>query len=80
MARKDLIGQSGQTIVEYIFMLSVMITLITSTLSWIKTRYLGDMTKCESAANKRTLLCKISTFVSDPGNGNKKFQYYPFKK
>lgn len=71
-------NQKGQTIVEYILMLLVMVTMITSLLTYIKSKYLGDLTKCETAANKRTLLCKINGILT-PAEGEKKFQYYRFK-
>jgi Flp pilus assembly pilin Flp len=79
MARASL-NQKGQTAVEYIFLIAVLAAVITSTLSLIKNRYLGDATKCVSAAQKKTLLCKINGLMSDNGLGKKKFQYYPFKK
>jgi Flp pilus assembly pilin Flp len=72
-------GESGQTAVEYILMLCVMVSIIVSILGMIKTQYLGNPQACESAANKKKLLCKISSFLTDSG-GNKHFQYYPFRK
>jgi Flp pilus assembly pilin Flp len=69
----------GQTAIEYILLLLVMVSIITSLLMMVKNRYLGNIEECEKAANKGTILCKISSYVSDSG-GNKRFQYYPFKK
>lgn len=77
--KKGVLGQGGQSAIEYILLLMVMVTLITSILSYVKTKFLGDPTKCESAANSKTLLCKIESYVR-PTGGNKPFQYFPFKK
>lgn len=76
---KSVKGQKGQTVVEYILMLLVMTTVITSTLAYIKNKYLGDATKCSQPAMKKALLCKINRIISPQGE-IKKFQYYPFKK
>ena len=73
-------GQKGQTVVEYILMLLVMASIITSILGFIRTRYLGDATKCDKPAFSKTLLCKINAIIQ-PSGGEKKFQFYPgFKK
>jgi uncharacterized protein (UPF0333 family) len=72
-------GQKGQTVLEYILMLLVMVSIITSILSYIRTKYLGDATKCDKPAYSKTLLCKINNIIQPHGNG-KKFQYYPIKK
>lgn len=77
--KEALIHEKGQTIIEYILLLLVMVTVITSLLSYIKTKYLGDATKCDKPANSKTLLCKINSIIEPHGN-EKKFQYYPFKK
>jgi hypothetical protein len=83
MARDSLIngtnGERGQTVVEYLLMLVVMATIITSILATIKTKYLGDATKCDKPAFSKTLLCKINTLIK-PNGETKKFQYWPFKK
>lgn len=71
--------QKGQTVVEYILMLLVMVSIITSILGYIKTKYLGDATKCDKPAYSKTLLCKINSII-EPHGTEKKFQYYPFKK
>lgn len=75
---QGLSDQSGQTVVEYILMLLVMVSIITSLLTYIKSKYLGDITKCSAANNKNTILCKINSLM-EPGGGQKKFQYYRFK-
>ena len=72
-------GEKGQSAVEYILLLMVMVTLITSLLSYVKTKYLGDPEKCNIPANSKTLFCKIQSYVR-PTGGNKPFQYFPFKK
>ena len=77
--RNSASNQKGQTAVEYMLMLAVMASIITSLLSYIRVHYLGDMTKCDSPANKKSLLCKINNIVA-PQGGNKRFQYVPFKK
>ena len=71
--------QKGQTVIEYLLMLLVMVSIITSIFGYIKTKYLGDATKCDKPQNAKTLLCKINSIVAPQGSG-KKFQYYPFKK
>lgn len=77
--KSTLSSNKGQTAVEYLLMLSVMATIITSILGIIKNNYLGDPTKCDKPANSKTLLCKINGILEPSGTG-KKFQYYPFKK
>ena len=85
MARVPLIqkklGDEGQTVIEYILMLLVMVTIITSLLGMIKNKYLGDATKCDKSGYSKTLLCKINAIISPNGTA-KKFQYYHlnFKK
>lgn len=69
----------GQTVVEYLLMLVVMATIITSILATIKNKYLGDPTKCDKPANAKTLLCKVNNLIKPTGE-DKKFQYWPFKK
>lgn len=79
MIRKALIDeQSGQTVVEYILLLLVMVTIITSLLTYIKIHYLGDPAKCDKSPNNQTILCKINSLM-EPKGGDKKFQYYRFK-
>lgn len=72
-------GQDGQTVVEYLLLLVVMATIISSLLMTIKNKYLGDATKCDNPAFSKTLLCKISNIIQ-PRATEKKFQYFPFKK
>lgn len=83
MARK-LVGDSlknekGQSAVEYLLLLVVMATVITSLLANMKNKYLGDATKCDNSANSRKLLCIINRYIS-PSDSEKKFQRFPFKK
>lgn len=86
MARKDVIrkkqqlGQKGQTVIEYIFMLAIMVSIIGSLLTLLKTYYLGDINKCVPGAKTKLILCKIQGYISGEGTGSKNFQYYGFKK
>ena len=77
--RNPIKDQKGQTAVEYILLLLVMVSIITSLLMYIKNKYLGNPEQCNTPANRNTLLCKISSYVS-PKDSGKPFQYYPFKK
>jgi len=72
-------NDDGQTVVEYLLLLVVMATIISSLIVTIKNRYLGDATKCDNPVNAKTLLCKINRLMS-PLPTEKRFQYYPFKK
>jgi Flp pilus assembly pilin Flp len=76
-------NEEGQTVVEYMLMLVVMVSIITSIMAKIKKQFIGDPLKCASAtgAAKKTLACKIN-MVLDPGSGGgqKRFQYTSFKK
>jgi hypothetical protein len=45
----------------------------------VKNKYLGNPEACESAAERKKLLCKINSYIQ-PTGGNKPFQYYPIKK
>lgn len=76
---KSLKSQKGQTAVEYILLLLVMVSIISSLLVYVKNKYLGDPEKCQTPANRNTILCKINSYVK-PTGGNKPFQYFPFKK
>lgn len=69
--------QAGQTAVEYIFLLAVVASVVTSIMGLIRTRYLGDISKCTPTSKQ--LLCKINTLIM-PMGGGKYFQYYPFHK
>jgi hypothetical protein len=71
--------QKGQTAVEYILLLLVMVSIISSLLVFVKNKYLGNPEECDRPANKNTLLCKFNSYVR-PTGGSKPFQYYPFKK
>ncbi len=72
-------NQKGQTAVEYILLLVVMASIISSLLIYVKNKYLGNAEECDKAANKGKILCKISSYIR-PTGGNKRFQYFPFKK
>ena len=74
-----LLSDKGQTAVEYILMLLMMTSIITSLTVYMKNKYLGDPEKCQTAAQRQLLLCKIDNFIN-PQAGNKRFQYFPFKK
>ncbi len=74
-----LFDQKGQTAIEYILLLLVMTSIITSIMMFIRTRYLGDPEQCVSPAQQQLLLCKINRILEPKGEG-KRFQYYPFKK
>lgn len=76
----DAKGQKGQTAVEYVLMLLVVASVISSFVIYIKRNYLGDVTKCDQAANRRTLLCRINYLIAPNTGGIKPLQYYPFKK
>ncbi len=73
------LDQKGQTAVEYILLLLVMTSIITSIMMFIRTRYLGDPEQCASPAQQKLILCKINNILNPKGEG-KRFQYYPFKK
>ena len=73
------LDKKGQTAVEYILLLLVMTSIITSLVVVLKNKYLGDPEKCATAAQKQQLLCKIDSYLN-PSGGSKNFQYFPFKK
>jgi len=77
--KKAVKNDKGQTVVEYLLLLVVMATIISSLIVTIKNRYLGDATKCDNPAMAKTLLCKINRLIS-PLPTEKRFQYFPFKK
>ncbi|MBY0415565.1 MAG: hypothetical protein K2Q18_15435 [Bdellovibrionales bacterium] len=72
-------NKKGQTAIEYLLLLLVMVSVITSLLVYMKKKYLGDIEKCNAPANKNTLLCKFASYVK-PTGGAKPYQYFPFKK
>ena len=71
--------KKGQTAIEYILLLLVMVSIISSLLVYVRTRYLGDPEKCDLPQNRKTILCKFNSYVK-PTKGMKPFQYFPFKK
>jgi len=73
-----LASKKGQAVIEYILLISAMVAIITSLMGYVKKKYFGDATKCDSQASKKTILCGIS-HAFNPG-GPKRFQYFPFKK
>lgn len=72
-------NKKGQTAVEYVLLLLVMVSIISSLLVYVRNKYLGDPEKCIQPQNRNTILCKINSYLK-PTGGNKPFQYYPFKK
>lgn len=72
-------NQKGQSAVEYILLLVVTVSIISSLLVYVRNKYLGNPEDCLKAANKTKLLCKINSYI-EPTGGQKPFQYYPFKK
>lgn len=79
MARSLVKNQAGQTAVEYIFMIAVVVTIITSLLSVIKNKYLGDLSNCQGA-NAQKFLCKINSLVAADESQPRRFMYYRFRK
>ncbi len=79
MARSIVANQRGQTAVEYIFLLAVVVTIITSLLSVIKSKYLGDMSNC-TGANSQKFLCKINNLMMSNEDQGRRFKYYQFRK
>ncbi len=81
MRKKILKNENGQTAVEYILMLVVAAALTTSFLNYIKTRYLGDGTKC-NGVNKNTLFCQIFRGINPNAGeeGRNQFRYYRLKR
>lgn len=76
------LGQKGQTAVEYILLLVVVVAIVTSFLSYMKTRYLGDVSKC-ATSSKGTLLCQVFRAVSPGeagGEGRDQFRYYRVRR
>ncbi len=72
-------NKKGQTAIEYVLLLLVMVSIISSLLVYVRNKYLGDPEKCFQPQNKNTILCKINSYLK-PTGGNKPFQYFPFKK
>lgn len=72
-------NKKGQTAIEYVLLLLVMVSIISSLLVYVRNKYLGDPEKCNLPQNRNTILCKINSYVK-PTGGNKPFQYFPFKK
>ncbi len=79
MARSLVNNQKGQTAVEYIFMIAVVVTIITSLLSVIKNKYLGDLSNCQGA-NSQKFLCKINVLLMADEAQPRRFMYYRFRK
>lgn len=80
LSMRPLKNSKGQTSIEYIMMIAVVATVITSLAGYIKNRFLGDALQCEKPQNSSKLLCKINALYSYNPNQVKRFKYYPFKK
>lgn len=80
MKKRSFGGENGQSAIEYVLLLLVVTSVITSLFVYIKRNHLGDLTKCQQGNNKRTLLCRINNIIQPDMTGNKPLQYYPFKK
>lgn len=72
-------NEKGQSAIEYILLLVVMVSIISSLLVYVRNKYLGNPEDCKGAANKVKILCKINSYL-EPTGGSKPFQYFPFKK
>ena len=74
-------NESGQTSVEYILMLAVMVTLITSLMGIAKDRILGNVENC--GAGTASLACslqRIVNFGSNPGDTENNFRYFTLRR
>lgn len=75
-------SQLGQTSVEYILLIMVVVTLITSLMGMVRTRYLGDTTKC-TTTSKNTLFCQVLRAVNPSGfegEGREQFRIYRLRR
>ncbi|OUR95310.1 hypothetical protein A9Q84_15845 [Halobacteriovorax marinus] len=50
-------NENGQTAVEYILLLAVMVAIMTSILATVRTRILGDSANCTPAS--RSVICNF---------------------
>lgn len=77
-----LFGQLGQSSVEYILLILVVVTLITSLMGMVRTRYLGDTTKC-TTTSRNTLFCQVLRVVNPAGfdgEGREQFRIYRLRR
>lgn len=80
--KKVKLDYSGQTSVEYILLIVVVVSLITSLMSMARERYFGDPTKCATTA-RNTLFCKVFRAVNPAGfegEGREQFRYYQLRR
>ena len=80
--KNSIFSQLGQTSVEYILLIMVVVTLITSLMGMVRTRYLGDTTKC-ATTSRNTLFCKVLRAVNPAGfegEGREQFRIYRLRR
>lgn len=72
----------GQVAIEYMLMIAAVAAIVTSIMGVVKKKYLGDMTKCITPVQQKTVLCRLSKAVGNFGTSDtgKRFQFFPFKK
>ena len=73
MKRGFLKNQKGQTSVEYILMLVVVVTIITSVMGIVKRNLLGDGKDC-SGANSKAFYCQFKALYEI--NSFREFKIY----
>ena len=73
-----MVGQKGQTVVEYVLFLVVILTVFSAVYSIVREKVLGDKGSC--TASSTSLICKFEKLYSlgSPGTGSgyQRFRYF----
>ena len=73
-------NEKGQVVVEYVLMLVVIITLVTTAFGILKTRFIADDKTCGPDTINPICYMKSIGFSADPGNNFKQFSLLGGKK
>lgn len=72
-------NQKGQSAVEYVLLMLMVTSIMISLFSYLKRNYLVDLQTCQNI-NRQNLVCSIYNYVQGTGPGEKRFQYFNFKR
>jgi len=70
--------QSGQTSIEYILLLAVVVFMITTIMKNVKNRFIAEQTPCP--ISDKSLGCMIARGISSFGTSDANFRYFQVRR